>query len=194
MGTSTVQGELWGAKPDDWTELGEPVSMPVFQAVFDAAGIGAGTRVLDAGCGAGGALAEARRVTRPGGSIGVCIWAPREECESVMHSFAPVLALLGPPPPAAGPPLTAPGVLETRLGAAGLEPLAGATVDIPFEFPDAATAWRCFSSAGIIVNVIRAVGEEAVRDVVMPTLEPFTRPDGSVLQLNRFRWVLARRA
>jgi SAM-dependent methyltransferase len=264
MGTAALQGELWGARPKDWTELGEGVSLPAYDAVFRKAQVSEGTRVLDLGCGAGGALLaaqergvltpdlagldassallevararlpgvrleqgdleelpfnddgydlvtgfnsfqfagdvpralrEAARVARPGGAVAMCVWGLREECESVLHSFAPVMALLPPPPtplkPA--PPLGTPGVVEDLLRDAGLEPEMGASVEIPFLFRDAATAWRCFSSAGIMVGAIRQLGEETVRRVVLDSLRPFTRRDGSVLQENRFRWVLARK-
>jgi hypothetical protein len=39
--------------------------------------------------------------------------------------------------------------------------------------------------------VFRKVGEEAVRKAAIATLEPFTRPDGSVVQRNRFYWTMA---
>ena len=62
MGTAATQGELWGAKARDWAEIQEPPWIPVFEQVLDLAGVGAGTRLLDIGCGAGGALvlADAR--------------------------------------------------------------------------------------------------------------------------------------
>lgn len=56
MGTAEVQGALWGAAPEDWAEFVEPQSTPLFEAVLDAAGVNAGTRLLDAGCGSGLAL------------------------------------------------------------------------------------------------------------------------------------------
>jgi ubiquinone/menaquinone biosynthesis C-methylase UbiE len=55
MGSSTTQGELWGAAARDWTELQEPLHTPVWEAMLDAAKVGHGTRVFDAGCGGGGA-------------------------------------------------------------------------------------------------------------------------------------------
>jgi SAM-dependent methyltransferase len=61
MGSAQVQGKLWGAAAADWSQLNEPSMTPVYQAVFEAAGIGAGTRLLDAGCGAGLALLLAHR-------------------------------------------------------------------------------------------------------------------------------------
>jgi SAM-dependent methyltransferase len=63
MGSAAIQGELWGAAARDWAELQEPMGRPLWEAMLDAAHVGAGTRLLDAGCGAGGAsvLAAARR-------------------------------------------------------------------------------------------------------------------------------------
>jgi SAM-dependent methyltransferase len=60
MGTAAVQGELWGAKAQDWAEVQEPPWAAVFAQVLDLAGVGPGTRLLDVGCGAGGALVLAR--------------------------------------------------------------------------------------------------------------------------------------
>ncbi|HVL55871.1 MAG TPA: class I SAM-dependent methyltransferase [Burkholderiaceae bacterium] len=60
MGTAQVQGELWGAQASDWARLQEPAWRPVFEAALDRAGVAPGCRLLDVGCGAGGALAIAR--------------------------------------------------------------------------------------------------------------------------------------
>lgn len=61
MGTAQVQGRLWGAAAADWSQLTEPGQIPFYEAVFDATGVGAGTRLLDAGCGAGLALQLAHK-------------------------------------------------------------------------------------------------------------------------------------
>lgn len=55
MGSSTTQGELWGAAARDWAELQEPMHAPVWEAMLAAVQVGSGTRFLDAGCGSGGA-------------------------------------------------------------------------------------------------------------------------------------------
>ena len=60
MGTAQMQGLLWGAGSEDWAELAEPAQIPFFEAALDAIGIDGGTRLLDAGCGAGLALALAQ--------------------------------------------------------------------------------------------------------------------------------------
>jgi SAM-dependent methyltransferase len=53
MGTAGIQGELWSGNPRDWAELQEPSFLPLYGAVLDSVGIGAGAKVLDVGCGAG---------------------------------------------------------------------------------------------------------------------------------------------
>jgi SAM-dependent methyltransferase len=67
MGSAGVQGKLWGARAQDWAACVEQVSLPLFGAALDAARVTSGTRLLDAGCGAGllGLLASLRgaRVT-----------------------------------------------------------------------------------------------------------------------------------
>jgi 2-polyprenyl-3-methyl-5-hydroxy-6-metoxy-1,4-benzoquinol methylase len=47
--TAASEGPEWSARATAWAVPGEPA----FQAVADATGIGAGTRVLDVGCGSG---------------------------------------------------------------------------------------------------------------------------------------------
>ena len=59
MGSSTAQGELWGAAATDWAELQEPAGRPLWKAMLSAAEVGRKTRFFDAGCGAGGASALA---------------------------------------------------------------------------------------------------------------------------------------
>lgn len=53
MGSATDQGRLWGARAQDWATYVEQVGLPLFGAVLDSAHVTAGTRLLDAGCGAG---------------------------------------------------------------------------------------------------------------------------------------------
>ena len=51
--TAELNGRLWGARAADWANHQEQVHEPVYKAVLDAVGVGAGTRFLDVGCGAG---------------------------------------------------------------------------------------------------------------------------------------------
>jgi ubiquinone/menaquinone biosynthesis C-methylase UbiE len=61
MGSAPIQGRLWGAAAADWSQLTEPAMTPVYETVFDAVGVGPGTRLLDAGCGSGLALQLAHK-------------------------------------------------------------------------------------------------------------------------------------
>jgi SAM-dependent methyltransferase len=54
QGSSAVQGELWGARAQDYAQFQEPVCKPLYQRAIGLTDIGVGTTVLDVGCGAGG--------------------------------------------------------------------------------------------------------------------------------------------
>jgi len=54
MGSSEIQGKLWGAAAKDWAELFEPMSKPIWIAMLDSVNVKKGTRILDLGCGGGG--------------------------------------------------------------------------------------------------------------------------------------------
>ena len=56
MGSAHGQGALWGVESRVWSETFEPITRPLFEQVHDELGTGGGTRLLDAGCGAGLAL------------------------------------------------------------------------------------------------------------------------------------------
>jgi SAM-dependent methyltransferase len=61
MGTAHVQGDLWSASTQDWADLQERVCIPLFEAVSERLRVGNGMRLLDVGCGAGGAAQIAAR-------------------------------------------------------------------------------------------------------------------------------------
>jgi SAM-dependent methyltransferase len=62
MGSASVQSSLWGARARDWQELQEPMGRPLWYEVLRNIGAGPGVRILDAGCGSGGASIEAVRL------------------------------------------------------------------------------------------------------------------------------------
>jgi SAM-dependent methyltransferase len=53
VGTAQVQGELWGRDPRSWATYQEAAMRPLYEITLDALEPLAGTRLLDAGCGAG---------------------------------------------------------------------------------------------------------------------------------------------
>ena len=55
MGSSEIQGKLWGAAAKDWAELFEPMSKPIWAAMLNSTKVKQETRFLDLGCGGGGA-------------------------------------------------------------------------------------------------------------------------------------------
>ena len=55
MTTGKAFGQLWSHGARDWASFVEPHYQSFYQAVYDRLGITEGTRVLDVGCGPGGA-------------------------------------------------------------------------------------------------------------------------------------------
>jgi SAM-dependent methyltransferase len=55
-GTAQVQGELWGARADDWAAVHEHNMSPAYEAVLDLVHAGPGVSILEVGCGSGTAL------------------------------------------------------------------------------------------------------------------------------------------
>jgi SAM-dependent methyltransferase len=116
-----------------------------------------------------GAVAEAARVTRPGGIVAVCNWGAPGDLAAVYRALSP------------DPNDPAPAVaLEERVG---LDVTEAADVDVPYESPDLATLERA---------IVDGAGFEASRDAIAVAAAPFRRPDGSYRFENRFRYVIAR--
>ena len=57
--TAGANGRLWGMRARDWADLQEGGFRAGYVAALEHAGVGAGTRYLDAGCGSGMAAALA---------------------------------------------------------------------------------------------------------------------------------------
>ncbi len=62
MGITADTGDVWGVKAADWAEFQEPTWRPAYAAIMARAEVGIGTKLLDVGCGGGGALTVAREL------------------------------------------------------------------------------------------------------------------------------------
>jgi len=138
------------------------------------------------------ALAEARRVARPGAPVVVATWGRPEHSEAAQY-LAALHPLLPPAPPGAPGPfaLSADGALDAFVRAAGLTPRSVDEVECPLEYPDLATALRGLLSAGPAVRAIQTSGEERVRDTVVRTLAPYRLSSGGYRLEHSFLFMVA---
>jgi SAM-dependent methyltransferase len=137
----------------------------------------------------GGALREAARVVRPGGSVVVCRWGPPRSNELfglialVQQGRLPELT-----PADRTADLEAVVVREhAALVAAGLAPSTWGTVERPAVFPDDAATFSALRRAGAV-----GLGSLSAADV-SAMLGPFRREDGSVVLRNVLVYVAAER-
>jgi hypothetical protein len=113
-----------------------------------------------------------------------------------MPALMGALAGLRPPPPPGPPPpeppaVGEPGVLEELHRRAGLAPVGGGQVEVPFEAPDRETLEQALLTPGGVLPAIEHSGEPAVREAIAAAAEPFRRPDGSYRIESGFRYVIS---
>lgn len=140
------------------------------------------------------ALAEARRVLKPGGRIAMLVWGPQEECEIASHLTA-LRPLMPPSPPDAPGPfaLSQPGALRALVTAASFDVAIIADAAGPFAYRDEETALRGLMSSGPCVNVIRQAGSDAVANAIREGIAPNRQPDGSYRFENTWRFAIGRK-
>ncbi len=258
-GTAKANGPLWGSAASDWASIQEGQFRAGFEAAFAHCGVGPGTDVLDAGCGAGmaaqiaaargarvsgfdaadallaiartrvpagdfrladleavpfeddrfdlvtgfnsfqfasdpaRALAEARRVARPGGRVVVMTWGRPEgmEAAAIVSALRP---LLPPPTPGAPGPFALPDEVKLRdfAQAAGLTPEDIVDVDSPWGYKDEPTALRGLGSSGVAARARGLTSAEAVNDAHRAALAAFRQNDGSFRIGATCRFLVAR--
>jgi len=138
------------------------------------------------------ALTEAKRVLKDNGKIVVMIWGNKEDCEVASYVKA-VGSLLPPPPPGAGGPfaLSENQLLESLLEDVGFQIVDNYDVDSIWEYPDNQTALKGLGSSGPITKVIEHTSAQEVERTILNAIEPYIRPDGTVVYNNKWRVVTA---
>jgi SAM-dependent methyltransferase len=169
--------------------LGDMFVLPFPDATFDVVTSFNG---IWAGCDQ--AVAEARRVVRPGGFVALTFWGKPRNVQ--MSGCFQALANTAPPSQAAEIAALAairrPGVAEAMLEHAGLTPVERGTVDSICEWPDAELAWRAIAAIGPAWPSIEHAGEAAVRAEVLAALAPFSSADTGVRLMSELAYVIAR--
>jgi SAM-dependent methyltransferase len=132
-----------------------------------------------------GAFHEAYRVMKPGARFGITFWGPGHSLD--LRDF---FIALGTSTPVVGDEMIelatigAPGVVESFYETAGfVDVTRGATAAV-LEFADADHAWRTLPSPGLVLPALQAVGEDALREIVLESLAPFRANDGSYRLVN----------
>ena len=138
------------------------------------------------------ALAEARRVTKPGGRVLIQVWGRHGTCDldaikPIVRPFFPGHDPDAPPPPDLGEP----GVLEQLASAAGLTPEEQFDVSWAYVYEDEDALARGLLAAG-------GVGETAgdrepeVRRALIDVLAPYRTADGGYRLENAWHFLVAK--
>ena len=176
--------------PDGDLRIGELESLPFPDQTFDlVTGFNsfqfAGNPTI--------ALAEAKRVAKPGAHVVIMTWGRPDGMEAALLITA-LRPLLPPPPPGAPGPfaLSDEAALRAFASGAGLDPADVFDVDSPWQYSNLATALRGLKSHGGAARAIENSSEEAVDSAHAQALAPFRQSDGSYRIGATFRCLLAR--
>ncbi len=139
------------------------------------------------------ALAQAKRVTKPGGSVVVITWGSPEGMEAALLVTA-LRPLLPPSPPDAPGPFALSDETALRAFAANadLVPIEIFDVNAPWYYLDLSAALRGLNSSGVAVRAMEHSGEEAVTKANAAALAPFCQSDDSYRVNATFRCLLTR--
>jgi SAM-dependent methyltransferase len=134
-----------------------------------------------------GALAEARRVVKRHGKVVIGIWGREEECNSGSVLKA-VMGLL-PPPPQDAPglfSLSEEGKLEAICHVVGLRVISRQTAFCPVSFNSDQALQEGFLCTATCAGAVESIGEEAVRNMIIESAEPYNLADDVYYLHNHF--------
>lgn len=140
----------------------------------------------------GAALAEIKRVSKPGAPVVIVVWGRPEHSEltAIVTALAP---LLPPPPPGAVGPaaLAEEGALDRLIRHAGLRATTSGFLPVPLEYPDQEAFLSANLSTGVAAVAIRTSGEDAVRDALLRAATPFRSASGGFRIETESRYLIA---
>ena len=167
--------------------VGDMFALPFEDGRFDVATSFNG---IWKGCDA--ALAEARRVVRPGGLVGFSFWGSPKRL-----GLLPYFAALAELSPADHVSATInqgdtgrPGVAEQMLADAGLEFTGRGTAQVINEFPDLDLALRALAAAGPSWPALHRVGQDRFAEAMREALSPLYAEGLGVRIVSEFGWVI----
>ncbi len=175
--------------PNGDLHLGELESLPFPDDSFDLV---TGFNAFQYAANPGIALAEAKRVAKPGSHVVVVTWSNPEgmEAASLVAALRP---LLPSPPTGPGPfALSAEPALRAFAAAAALEPLDVFDVESPWHYADLSTALAGLRSSGVAARAIENSSAEAVDEAHTKALLPFRQSDESYRVGATFRCLVTR--
>jgi SAM-dependent methyltransferase len=175
--------------PDGDFRLGEMEQLPYPGGSFDLV---TGFNAFQYAANPAVALAEARRVAKPGGHVVIVTWGMPDQMEaaSLVAALRPLMP--APPPGAPGPfALSEETALRAFAIHAGLRTKEVADVDCPWAYPDLATALRGLGSSGVSMRARENSSDGAVDQAHGAALAPFRRTDGSYRIGATFRVLVA---
>jgi SAM-dependent methyltransferase len=174
--------------PDADIRVGDLQELPYDDDAFDVV---AGFNAFFFAADMVAALAEARRVTKPGGSVVIQVWGRHGTCDldavkPIVRPFFPGYDPDAPPPPDLGEP----GLLEQLASAAGLTPKEAFDVSWAYVYEDEEALAAGMLAAG---GVGEAAGEREpeVRRALIDALAPYRTADGGYRLENTWHFLVA---